>query len=192
MPATAKKEARLTPDQYLELERKAEFRSEYADGEVYAMSGGTVQHNLIGGNLYRELGNQLEERPCLVFTSDMKVWIGTADKFAYPDVSALCGEIEYYDEHTDVVTNPTFIAEVLSPSTEAYDLGDKFRRYRTLATFREYLTLSQLEILAEFHERQDDGSWLMREYSDPDDSLDFTSIGCRVRLGDLYRKVEFV
>jgi Uma2 family endonuclease len=123
------------------------------------MSGGSVAHNLIATSLLSEIHQQLKGRPCVAFNSDMRVWVGEAEHFAYPDVSALCGDIQYLDEKMDIITNPSFIAEVLSPSTEAYDLSGKFRRYSLLHSFSEYLTLSHFEMSAELRQRQGDGSW---------------------------------
>ena len=191
MAIAAEKKTMLTVEAYLERERVAPFRSEYADGEVFAMSGGTVQHNVIAVNLSAELRQQLKDRPCYVFSSDLKIWIAAADTFTYPDVSALCGEIEYRDDGQDVITNPSLIAEVLSDSTEAYDRGEMFARYRTLPSFREYLLLSQKRMRAELYVRQEDGSWILKVFEAPDDVVEMASIHCSVHLGDLYHKVTF-
>ena len=181
----------LSVEDYLVAERAAEFRSEYVGGEVFAMAGTTIQHNLICSNLGAILNGQLKNRPCYSFTSDMKVWINAADTFAYPDASALCGEIEVYDDRKDIITNPSFIAEVLSESTEAYDRGNKFDAYASLASFREYLLVSQTELKAERRLRNDDDSWELRTFTDPDALIALPSVGCELRLGDLFDKVEF-
>ena len=189
--AVARQSIPRTPDQYLEEERQASFKSEYAHGEVFAMSGGAVAHNLVATNLTAEIHQQLKGRPCLAFNSDMKVWVGEAETFAYPDVSALCGDVTYLDEKKDVITNPSFIAEVLSPSTEAYDLGGKFRSYARLASFQEYLLLSQFEYHVELRQRNADGSWHLHFFTSPEDRIPLKSIGCELVLGDLYDKVAF-
>ena len=191
MSVAAREPKYLTPDEYLTLERRAEFKSEYANGEMYAMSGGSLPHSIIAGNLGRLIGNQLVDRPCIVLNSDMKVWIEEVDKFTYPDLSALCGEPRFYGESQDVITNPSFIAEVLSPSTELYDRGDKFRKCQRLLSLKEYLLVSQSEMLVELYKRQDDGTWNLRGIDLPDELIQLPSIECKVRLGDLYQKVEF-
>ena len=126
-----------------------------------------------------------------MLSSDIKVWIAEADKFAYPDLSALCGQPEFYDDARYVITNPSFIAEVLSPSTELYDRGDRFRKYQRLASLREYLLVSQTEMLAEIYLRQDDGTWNLRVLDDPQATLVIPSIACEIPLQALYEKVVF-
>ena len=141
---------RIDFDDWLAAERAApEGRSEYADGEIFAMSGGSERHNLIATNIVRELGNQFKGRPCYVYASDMKVRIASAKVGAYPDVMAICGERQFYDERRDMVVNPTLIVEVLSDSTEAYDRGDKFAHYRSLPSLKSYLLISQNRVGAE-------------------------------------------
>lgn len=181
----------LSPDDYLAMERTAEFKSEYVDGEVFAMSGGSMPHSVIAVNLTRHVSDQLEGKPCLALNSDMKVWIGEANQFAYPDLSALCGDPEFYDDQQDVITNPSFIAEVLSPSTELYDRGGKFRKYQRLPSLREYLLLSQTERLAELFLRQEDDTWNLRVLDNDQDCLQIPSLGVEIPLAKLYDKVDF-
>src|ERR1035441_2998811 len=132
----------LTPEQYLEIERKAEFRSEYYGGEMFAMSGARRGHNLIAWNLAGELRQQLRERPCEAYQHDMRVRVSTAGLYAYPDTVIVCGEPQFLDETQDTLLNPTVIVEVLSPSTEAYDRGDKFELYRAIPSLTYYLLVS--------------------------------------------------
>jgi Uma2 family endonuclease len=190
MPAVAEP-THLSIEDYLSAERAAECKSEYVDGEVFAMSGASIPHNQIGASLSRELGKQLAGRPCNSFTSDMKVWMPLTSTFAYPDASALCGSIETYDEHKDIITNPSFIAEILSESTATYDRGNKFKAYASLLSLQEYLLVSQDEIEAERRMRKGDNTWELQTFSDPEDIITLPSIGCELRLGDLYDKVEF-
>jgi Uma2 family endonuclease len=123
---------RLTPEQYLEIERAAEFKSDYYDGRIYAMSGGSLRHAVIGGSLVRELGNALKKRACTVATSELRLRVGAGRLYTYPDAVVICGEPKLADEHSDTLLNPTLIAEVLSPSMERYDRGIKFVQHRTI------------------------------------------------------------
>lgn len=185
------KEERVSIEDYLAAERAAESKSEYVDGEVFAMSGASLSHNIIASNLGGQLHGQLQGHPCNSFTSDMKVWLESASTFAYPDASALCGDIEVYGDHNDIITNPSFIAEILSDSTETYDRGNKFKAYAGLPSLREYLLVSQHEMEIETRVRLQDNSWRLDTFTDPDAIIALPSIGCELRLGDLYDKVTF-
>ena len=121
---------RLSPQEYLAIERKSETRNEYYNGEMFAMAGASREHNLISVNLLRDIGNQLEDRPCEAYPSDMRVSIEATGLYTYPDVSVVCGEPRFEDREVDTLLNPTVIIEILSPTTEAYDRGFKFRQYR--------------------------------------------------------------
>ena len=182
---------RYTPQEYLELERKAETKSEYYRGEIFAMSGASRAHNRIAMNLSALVWNQLRGRPCDVFGSDMRVKVEISGLYTYPDLSALCGEPQFDDEHTDTLLNPSVLVEVLSPSTEDYDRGGKFELYRQIESLREYVVVAQDRLLVEHHTRQDDGSWRLVDYKDKGGELHLASIECRLRLEDIYDKVEF-
>ena len=146
---------RLTAEEYLERERKADTKSEYLDGEIYAMSGATRRHNLIAGNIHTDLNNQLRDRDCEVYGSDMRVKVTATSLYAYPDVSAVCGEPSFENDTEDVLLNPNLLIEVLSDSTEAYDRGEKSKHYRQIESLAEYLLVSQkkmhLEIYCRLH-----------------------------------------
>jgi Uma2 family endonuclease len=129
----------FTPEEYLALERKAEYKSEYVDGEIFAMSGASEPHNVIAGNIFASLHTQFRGRPCRAYTSDMRVHVRPGKAYTYPDVVAVCGEPLFHDTYKDMLVNPTVIVEVLSPSTEAYDRGDNSLRYRQLASIQEYV-----------------------------------------------------
>ena len=187
---SAAEKLHYTPVEYLEIERAADNRSEYVDGEVFAMAGGTINHGVIASNLLREIGNVLGERPCLAVGSDVKVWIGAANTFTYPDVSGLCGPVDYYDQARDVYTNPSFIVEVLSDSTETYDRGGKFRRYQTLPSLREYVLVSQNEMAVEIFRRHEAG-WLYSAIQSPEAMLKLDSVDCEIPIAEIYRNVEF-
>jgi Uma2 family endonuclease len=180
----------ITPEQYLEIERAAEFKSEYFQGEMFAMSGAKWAHNVLAGNLMRELGQQLRSRPCAVVPSDMRVRVSQSDLYTYPDVVVVCGEPQFLDNRTDTLLNPTVLIEVLSPSTEAYDRGRKFEMYRTIESLSEYLLVSSDRAQAELFTRQADGRWLLTAAGGMDESLELQSVGCRIALRDLYEKVE--
>jgi len=180
---------RLTPADYLHMERSAEFRSEYLDGEIFAMAGASRSHNQITANLVRVLGNQLGGRSCTVFSSDMKVRVDRPRKFCYPDVVAVCGDARFEDDQEDVLLNPVLIIEVLSDSTEAYDRGLKFFHYQQIPSLMEYILVSQRSRLVERFIRQTDNGWHYFEFHEPDVGLNLVTIDCSLRLGDIYDKV---
>jgi Uma2 family endonuclease len=181
----------LTPERYLEIERAAEFRSEYIDGQMFAMSGGTRSHARIISNAVVELGTQLRGSRCEVVSTDMRLHSFQFGIYTYPDIVVTCGPDRLLDGHRDTLVDATLIIEVLSPSTRNYDHGEKFRFYRSLPSFAEYLLLAQDTIRADHHVRQPNGSWLFTEYTSPNNELDLASIGCRLLLSALYERVEF-
>lgn len=181
----------LTPEQYLEIERKAEFKSEYFNGEMFAMSGAREPHVLISSNANGELHQQLRKRPCRAYTADMRIRVSPSGLYTYPDISVVCGEPQFLDEDRDTLLNPTVIVEVLSESTEAYDRGQKFELYRSVASLSEYLLISSLRISAELFTRQADGRWILTARTSLEESIELESIGCRLLLADLYEKVDF-
>lgn len=174
----------LTPEQYLEIERQADHRSEYIDGGMFAMAGASPDHSRIVTNASAHLWNQLRGGPCEVFTTDLRLFIKAARVYTYPDIMVTCGPVDG-DGEQDLVTNPRFIAEVLSDSTKNYDRGEKFRFYRAIPGFSEYLLIAQDSIRAEHHQRRPDGSWIFREFTSPDDQIELESIGCRLGPGAL-------
>lgn len=179
-----------TPEEYLVLERKALKKSEYLNGRIFAMAGASVEHNTITANLVRTLGNAFLGRPCRVFSSDMRVKVAATGLYTYPDVVALCADLLFDDLQRDTLINPAVIFEVLSPSTEAYDRGEKFAHYRRLESLTDYVLISQDKSRTEHFARQ--GSlWVLTEISSLDDTLILTSIGCDLPLRELYDKVDF-
>lgn len=179
----------LTPEEYLALERAAERKSEYADGEVFAMAGGSERHNLIVANLIAGLHGQLAGRPCRVYPSDLKVRAANPRFFFYPDVTVVCGETRFHDEHRDVVLNPAVIFEVLSEATAAYDRGKKFQAYQQLDTLAEYVLVSQDEALVEHYVRREDGSWIYTKLAGDEARLELPSVGCVLELSFIYQNV---
>jgi len=181
----------LTQEQYLEIERAARFRSEYINGQMFAMSGGTRSHAWIISNALISIGVQLRGTSCGAVPSDMRLHCKQFGIYMYPDIVVTCGPDQLLDGHKDTLVDATLIVEVLSPSTTNYDRGERFRFYRFLPSFTEYLLLAQDSIRAEHHVRQPDGAWLFHEFSSPGDELVLNSIGCRLNLGSLYERVEF-
>ena len=181
----------LTPQEYLSRERRAETKSEYLRGEMFAMSGASREHNLIVGNVSRELGQQLRQRPCEVYQADMRVKVSPTGLYTYPDVTVVCGEPQFEDAEVDTLLNPTVLVEVLSPSTADYDRGGKFAHYRRLASLQEYVLISQDGPLVEHYVRQDSDQWLLTEQRGLEDMLVLPSIGCRIPLAEIYLKIRF-
>src|SRR3989440_1590731 len=153
---------RISEAEYLRLEREAQIRSEYFDGEMFAMAGGTRAHSLIATNLLRELSSGLKASDCVAYNTDLRVKVEATGLLTYPDVSVVCGEQRFLDEQEDTLLNPTLIIEVLSDSTEAYDRGKKFENYRQIPTCREYLLVSQKEPRIEQFIRQSTGEWTLK------------------------------
>ncbi len=187
--ASAAFEKRFSPAEYLALERKADFKSEYHDGFITAMAGTSREHNLITLNFGREISSQLKERPCEAYVSDMRVHIDRTGLYTYPDVVVVCGEPQFEDDEVDTLLNPTAIVEVLSPTTETYDRGKKFLHYRRLPSLREYVLVSQDKVLVERFTRQGD-DWLLTELNQIDDTLRLDSIDCELPLREIYAKVK--
>ena len=181
----------LTPEQYLEIERKAEFKSEYYQGEMFAMSGAREPHVLIASNTLANLHQQLRHRPCRCYSSDMRVCVSPTGLYTYPDVVVVGGKPEFLDGEFDTLLNPTLIIEVLSKSTESYDRIGKFELYRSLGSLAEYVMISSLRIRVERYARQSDGTWNFSEKTGLEDSIDLESVDCHLLLADLYEKVEF-
>ncbi|MGD1070186.1 MAG: Uma2 family endonuclease [Bryobacteraceae bacterium] len=181
----------LSPEQYLEIERNAEFRSEYLNGQMFAMSGGTINHARIIKNTLLRLDEQLRGKPCEAVASDLRLFGERYRVFTYPDIVVACGTLRFHDERKDTIIDATLVIEVLSPSTSNYDRGEKFVFYQSLPSFREYLLLAQNAVRAEHHALQPDGCWLLRQFSSPDDEIGLESIDCSLRLGSLYDRVDF-
>lgn len=180
----------VTPEEYLTFERQAEYKSEYMDGQVYAMSGASLRHNTIVANLVSELVSQLRDRPCRALPSDMKVRLPDSRKFFYPDVSVFCGSPQFHDEHTDVLLNPMLLIEVLSESTASFDRGKKFLAYQHIESLQEYILISQDTHLVEQYVRQTKGSWTYTATVGLDSSVTLPSIACTLSLKAVYDKTE--
>lgn len=180
----------LSESEYLARERLASFKSEYFRGETFAMAGASERHNLIVLNIGAELRNQLKKRPCRVYPSDLRVKVKHSGLITYPDVTVVCGKNELLSEHGDVMLNPIVIVEVLSDSTEAYDRGKKFERYRTIESLQEYVLISQDRVSVEWFTRsKDHAGWSLNATQDIQGELRLDSIECVVPVAEIYDKV---
>ena len=179
----------LTPEDYLAFERKATAKHEYLSGEIVAMSGASFAHNFITGDIFGELRAQLRGGRCKAATSDMRVKVSKTGSYFYPDVVVFCGAPQAEDTQSDTLLNPTVIIEVLSPSTEARDRGEKFWHYQQLASLQEYVLVSQDRVRVE-HYLREEAHWLRTEFRTLEDSVPLPSIECELRLQDIYSSVE--
>ena len=179
----------LTPEEYITAERKATLKSEYLSGEIVAMSDASNEHNLITMNTANGLYNQVTDRGCRVYASDMRVGIGARVSYFYPDVTVVCDEPRFEDDAFDTLINPKVIVEVLSPSTEAYDRREKSARYRQLESLQEYVLISQGKVQVEHYLRQGK-QWILSEFSELENVLPLTSIRAELSLNQIYRFVE--
>lgn len=182
----------FSPEEYLAFERGTDARHEYLDGHVYAMAGESIEHSRICVNVAGELRARLKGRLCEVLSPNMKVVTSPSGLFSYPDVVLVRGEPRFHDERRDILTNPTVVFEVLSPSTEAYDRGEKFLRYRTqIETLQEYVLVSQHRPLVEHYVRRPDGSWSYSSATGLGEAIDLVSIDCRLPLSEIYDRIVF-
>jgi Uma2 family endonuclease len=179
-----------TTEEYLAFERQSEIKHEFLNGEIYAMTGASRNHNIIAGNTIASLHSQLRKQPCEIYPSDMRVRV-SATHYTYPDIIVVCGEPHYDQDMGDNLLNPTIIIEVLSPSTESYDRGEKFRSYRRLDSLQEYVLIAQDRYLIEHYVRQSTGQWLLSDAAQPEDVVVLPSINCTLLLSDVYEKVTF-
>jgi Uma2 family endonuclease len=182
----------FTPEEYLELELKADYRSQYVGGEIFAMAGAQPWHIEVMGNLAGLLYNQFRGRPCRAYFAEMRVRVKAGDLWTYPDVAAVCGEAKFETTaNPHSLLNPQVIFEVLSPSTEAFDRGDKFARYRQLESLSDYVLVSSERMRVEHYVRQDDGSWKFKEYHRPEERLPLAGVACELPLAEIYERVSF-
>jgi Uma2 family endonuclease len=181
---------KVSAEEYLAMDRAAEFRSEFLDGEIIAMSGGSMRHSELGANLIGEVRAALKNTQCRTFTSDFRVRVSSR-MYAYPDVTIVCGKPMLADEREDILLNPTVIFEVLSPSTEHYDRGVKLRRYREIPSLMDYILVAQDQIRIEQYTRGDVNTWTLHDYQLPGDVLTIASIGVSLPLATIYERIEF-
>ena len=179
----------MTEAEYLAFERASPEEHEFADGEIFAVSGGTGDHGAIATNISREIGNALFGRRCRVLNSDMRINLSATKRYVYPDGSVVCARPEYTDETRDTLVTPQIVIEVLSDSSEAYDRGDKFAQYRTVPSLQQYVIASQNKPRIEVFTRQEhDGGWLLRTYG-PGESVMLSSVDCTIEVDRVYSEV---
>ncbi|MGE3535997.1 MAG: Uma2 family endonuclease [Candidatus Tectimicrobiota bacterium] len=184
---------RYTLEEYFALERASEGKYEYWYGEVYAMSGASPAHVQIQINLITLLSLQLRGRSCRLFSSDMRLKVPDFPPYRYPDLSALCGESVFESiGGLDVLTNPALIIEILSPSTEAFDRGDKFTYYKSIPSFREYLLIAQHRPHVGHYIKQNNAIWSYQEYNELGLTLTLPALDCHLALEEVYRAVTFI
>ena len=181
---------RISPSEYLACERKAEFKSEFFQGEVFAMAGGSPTHSLIAANFAGETRQALKDKPCVVYNSDLRVKVQATGLYTYPDASIVCGDLEFDDDQRDTVVNPIVIVEVLSDSTEKYDRGRKSNHYRQIPSLREIVLIAQDQIHVERFVRQPGGGWLLLEEKNPSGTFELSSLGIMIAMSELYRNVK--
>ena len=180
-----------SPEEYLEREIRAEQRSEYIDGEIIPMAGGTPNHARLIARLVGALDNALTRPPYDVFGENLRLWIPDRHIYTYPDVIVVGGELKFQTGRNDTITNPLLVAEVLSRSTRSYDKDEKFAAYRTIPSFREYLLVDQYAPHVEQYAKTEDGKWLFCEYDGTDATIALENIPFQISLADLYKKVDF-
>ena len=180
-----------TREEYLALEEAAEYKSEYRDGEIVPMTGGTTNHNHIIVNLVAHLKFALRRQNYNLFTSDVRLSLPRYNQYTYPDVMVIQGEPAYEGTGTTTVTNPLMIAEVLSKSTKNYDQSDKFRFYRSIPEFREYILIDQYSFFVEQFVKNSEGKWVLTEYESPDAVLALATINFQISFSDIYEMVNF-
>jgi Uma2 family endonuclease len=181
----------LTPEQYIEIERKAQHKSEYYRGEMFAMAGVRLAHNDILANLLREAGQQLRASRCRILPSDMRVQVSGAAFYTYPDASIVCDEPRFADQQMDTLLNPIVLVEILSPSTERYDRVFKSKLYQTIESLRHYLMIAFEEMQVDLYTWQPDGIWTHFTATQPADVVELSSVNCSLKVADLYERVEF-
>jgi len=201
MASVRRPEGLYTEDEYLALERASQERREYLDGQIYLMAGESEAHGTICTNLTIEVGSQLKGTACRAFSKDTKVRSGPIPKsrysaqglYSFPDLVVVCGEPRYLDEHQDVLINPKVIIEVLSPTTEAFDRGEKFARYREhLDSLTDYVVVAQSTPLVEHFARQSNGEWaIAATATELSETVGLSSIGCTLRLSEVYDRIVF-
>jgi Uma2 family endonuclease len=182
---------KVTAEEYLALDRAAEFPSEFLDGEIIAMSGGSPRHSRLKVNLTIAIGTALRGTACSVFDSDLRVRVSSR-MYTYPDLAVVCGDLKLDAERGDMLLNPTAIFEVLSPSTEYYDRIVKFQHYRGIESLQDYILVAQDQVRIEQYTRRDANTWTIRDYLHAEDVLKIASIGgVSVPLAAIYDRIEF-
>lgn len=188
-PIVAYGKKNFTIEEYLEMERASIEKHEYYQGEIFAMSGAGIPHNIIFSNVFREVAYALKGKSCQPFGSDMRTYIPENTLFTYPDISIYCGDINDYNE--DTLMQPSVIIEILSPSTKNYDRGEKFKLYRDIPTLKEYILIDSESIAIEVFRLNEHDHWELEEYKKPGDILSIRTVQLSLPLGEIYERVKF-
>jgi Uma2 family endonuclease len=190
---TALPKRRFSEEEYLMIERAADYKSDFCDGEIYSMAGASERHLLLCSSIVGSLYAQFKGRPCKVYQSDMRVRVADAGMYTYPDVVAVCGQPRFLDARRDTLLNPQLLVEVLSPSTVDYDRGNKIWRYRRIESLTDYLIVAQDGVLVEHGRRNSAGQdiWTVREYAELSDRIELGSLGAGLSLSDIYERIDF-
>ncbi len=190
--ALKKQPVYYTPEEYLALEETATYKSEYCEGEIFAMAGGSAHHSRLAVRICTLLELGLEDTPCQVFNSDLKILVKEHDLYTYPDAMVVCGRPEFARGRTDTITNPLIIIEVLSKSTRHYDRHKKFELYQSLDSFEDYLLIDQTQVQVEYYHKLANGQWLKQEFDDLEAAVTLESIGLAIPLKQIYRNVDWL
>ncbi|MBW4689923.1 MAG: Uma2 family endonuclease [Komarekiella atlantica HA4396-MV6] len=180
-----------TPEEYLALEEVAQFHSEYQDGKIVPMTGGSINHNQIADNVYAFLKSALRGKNFKPYIGDLRLWIPHYRQYTYPDVFVIPGQPIFYGQRTDTILNPCLIIEVLSKSTKSYDHTDKFRYYRSIPEFQEYVLIDQYGIAIEQYTKTDEDAWLFRAYESDAEKIFLASVNTEIEIADIYEEVNF-
>lgn len=180
----------VSEEEYLAIERAAEYKNEYVNGEIFAMTGASRKHNLIAWNIAGELREQLKGKSCEAYPGEMRVKAPAARSYVYPDIVVVCGEPQFEDGYLDTLLNPTLVVEVLSKSTESYNRLAKSAYYRTIESLTEYLLVAQEEYRVEQYVKQADDRWLLSDVRSLESVIDLKSIRCSLALRELYDRVS--
>jgi Uma2 family endonuclease len=173
------------------LEEVADYKSQYFQGEIFAMTGGSADHNRIARNMVVAFEEAFEKKPCEAFIGDLRLLVKENGLYTYPDVMVVCGQVEFAQGRTDTITNPMVIVEVLSKSTEGYDRGAKFELYRALGTLQDYVLIDQTKVHLEYFHKLEDGRWILQEFNRLEDVLQIESVNVEISLQRIYRNVNW-
>ena len=184
------KQTFISPEEYFEIEEAAEYKSEYYHGEMFAMSGASYHHNVIAMNVAGTLYSALRNSDCIVFGSDMKIELDKAKHYAYPDISAVCGDVRFAERRNDTIVNPALIIEILSESTQDYDRGLKFRAYQKIASLKDYIVIDQYSHSVEYFSENNAGLWVSEKFEKPDERFVIRSVGVELSLDMIYHRVK--
>lgn len=186
------RKSQFTADEYLAMERVAEYKSEFYGGEIFALAGGTADHSLVAGNLVHALNGLLDAKPCRVFNSDMRLHVRRSGLYTYPDVMVICGKVQFIERRTDTVTNPLLIIEVSSESTRDYDRGAKLDFYKQIPSLQEFALIDSDRARAECYRRAADSGWLIDTVDGLDADLRLQSVACDIAMRRIYHKVSWL